>query len=62
MWYQTNTEDYIKVVLNSHDSPLNENKKLNYTSDILQMILLADDTNLFAFHRDLETLVELVNR
>jgi len=30
-------------------------------SDILQLILFADDTNLFAFHRDLNTLVQLVN-
>jgi len=31
-------------------------------SDILQLILFADDTNLFAFHRDQNTLVQLVNR
>jgi len=31
-------------------------------SDILQLILFADDANLFAFHRDLKTLVQLVNR
>jgi len=31
-------------------------------SDILQLILFADDTNLFAFHRNLNTLVQLVNR
>jgi len=31
-------------------------------SDILQMILFADDTNLFAFYRNLNTLIQLVNR
>jgi len=31
-------------------------------SDILQLVLFADHTNLFAFHRDLKTLVQLVNR
>jgi len=31
-------------------------------SDILQLILFADDTNLFAFHRNLNTLLQLVNR
>jgi len=29
---------------------------------MLQLILFADDTNLFAFHRNLNTLVQLVNR
>jgi len=31
-------------------------------SDIIQLISFADDTNLFSFHRDLITLVQLVNR
>jgi len=31
-------------------------------SYILQLILFADDTNLFAFHRNLHTLDQLVNR
>ena len=30
-------------------------------SNVLQLILFADDTNLFAFHKDLNTLVNLVN-
>jgi len=30
-------------------------------SDILQLILFAYDANLFTFHRDLNTLVQLVN-
>jgi len=30
-------------------------------SDILQLILFANDNNLFAFHRDLNTLTHLVN-
>jgi len=50
--------EFLKAQYYDHCYSLND---IANVSNILQLILIADGTNLFAFHRDLNTLVQLVN-